>query len=116
MIIALIVKVGQDPEAHAIVETLPCFQAIVGGHIEAIRLDEHTILYCNEDGHALGLPFNCFVGKREAGALAIHGDFFLVGEDGMGEVCSLKPEQVKTWGERIREAKAAHAERLGRLT
>lgn len=106
MILALVVRPGQEPEVATVVETLPSFQAIVGGYIEAVRLDSRTILYCNEDGIAKNLPINCLVGGH-----AIRGTFFLVGFDGSGEECSLKPEQVREWGEKIRAAKVMWAER-----
>lgn len=106
VIIALIVKVGQDPEIRAIVPTLPTFQALVGGYIEAVHLDEHTVLYCNEDALSKRLPFNCYVG-----GLAIRGDFFLVRDGGSGEECSLKPAQTKKWLDLIHAAKDAQEER-----
>lgn len=101
MIIALVTLSNRDPEVHSIFNTLPYFQSIVGGYLEAVRLDGRTSLYCNEDAVRLKLPVNCALADR-----VIRGNFFLVGYDGTGEECSLTPEQVKTWSERILAGRA----------
>jgi len=38
--------------------TLAEMQAVVGGHIELVTLNEHDLMFVNEDGHRLGLTFN----------------------------------------------------------
>jgi hypothetical protein len=38
--------------------TLEEMQRMVGGHIEALRLGDGTILWLNEEGKLYGLPFN----------------------------------------------------------
>ena len=96
MIIALVTLSNRDPEVHSIFNTLPYFR-----YFEVVRLDDRTSLYCNEDAVRLKLPVNCALADR-----VIRGNFFLVGYDGTGEECSLTPEQVKTWSERILAGRA----------
>jgi len=38
--------------------TLPEMQAVVGGYIELVTLNDHQQMWVNEDGHRLGLEIN----------------------------------------------------------
>lgn len=45
-------------EIKEIENTLQAQQAIVGGYIEALPLDNNKVIIFNEEGRALGLPLN----------------------------------------------------------
>lgn len=75
----IIVEPGKQPRKTTIDDTLEDMRQIVGGTIQAIYPwdDRHVGLVCNDDGIALGLPFNRFVEERDYGP--IMGTFFLCG-------------------------------------
>lgn len=54
----LVCRVGEQPSVEDIEPTLKVMQALVGGYVQVVPLDEGLDLWCNEDGRALGLPFN----------------------------------------------------------
>ncbi|QBX57486.1 DUF3846 domain-containing protein [Nocardioides seonyuensis] len=57
MIAALVIPADAPPYIAAITPDLDTLQSVVGGCIEVVRLAD-GILYCNEEGRLLGLPFN----------------------------------------------------------
>lgn len=79
----VIVEPGKKPRRVTIEHTLKNLQEIVGGSIQAIYPwdddNENRLvgLVCNDDGIALGLPFNRYI--EEQGYGPIWGTFFLCG-------------------------------------
>ena len=73
-------------------------QTIVGGDIEEIGLDDHTVLVCNEEGKLMNLQAN-----RRVGRDVIAGTFFIAGDDGSEDLVSLTDEQVNEYKERFHE-------------
>lgn len=58
-ILIIIKEPGKAPEIELLFEnTLQAFQAAVGGPIEVVTVDEHTVLVCNEEGRLRQLPYN----------------------------------------------------------
>lgn len=85
----MIVEPGKSPRSAAIPNNLDSLQAVVGGMIEMIDLDEKTCLVCNEEGKLLGLP-----GNRKVGDDIIAGTFFLCGMNEDGNTISLTDKQL----------------------
>lgn len=84
----VVCRCGQDPVVEEIDDTLEAKQAVVGGLIECIQLDETTDLWCNEEG-----LFTC-QGNRllvhQGRHQPINGDFFIAGHDGDGKTIDLE--------------------------
>lgn len=58
-ILIIIKEPGKAPEIEPLFEnTLQAFQTAVGGPIETVTVDEHTVLICNEEGRLHQLPYN----------------------------------------------------------
>ena len=77
------VEPGKAPEETTIPNTLAAMQQMVGGYIEVVYLED-ACLVCNEEGKLIGLE-----GNRRVGNDIIAGTFFLVGDHGDGDFCSL---------------------------
>ena len=75
------VEPGKAPEEVTIPNTLAAMQQMVGGYIEVVYLED-ACLVCNEEGN------------RRVGNDIIAGTFFLVGDHGDGDFCSLTQEQM----------------------
>ena len=60
----LVKEPGKPSEAREIENTLEAFQAIVGGHIEALRIRDDLCCYVNEEGKLLNMQPN-FVIRRQ---------------------------------------------------
>lgn len=86
------VRPGQAPEQIQIPNTLSAFQQEVGGWIETVPLGDGAILICNEEGKLTGMD-----GNRRLGNDIIAGPFLVVGDDGNGDFCSLRDDQIRTW-------------------
>lgn len=82
------VEPGKAPEETTIPNTLAAMQQMVGGYIEVVYLED-ACLVCNEEGKLIGLE-----GNRRVGNDIIAGTFFLVGDQGDGDFCSLPQEQL----------------------
>ena len=74
-IFAIVKEPGKTTgEIREIDNTLRSFQQLVGGHIEAVTMDEGLAVICNEDGLFLDLPRNCnFGGIDFVGPIVIVG-------------------------------------------
>ncbi|MDX1421567.1 MAG: DUF3846 domain-containing protein [Kiloniellales bacterium] len=83
-------RVGQEPVVETLNLTLGPMQHFVGGYIEAVRLDNHLILWCNEEGRILGLPVN----RRLGPGINIYGDFFVAASDADGREIGLTEAQA----------------------
>ena len=76
--ITVIVKnPGRRAEPRVIPNTLQELQAIVGGHIEAVRFASDCVIICNEEGKLNGKMVNMVFGVE-----AIVGTIVFIGEDG----------------------------------
>ena len=60
------------------------------GLIEIINLDSKTAILCNEEGKLLGLAPN-----RRLGCDVLCGVFYVVGQDGRGNLTSLSPKAME---------------------
>ena len=60
----LVKEPGKPSEAREIENTLEAFQAIVGGHIEALRIRDDLCCYVNEEGKLLNLQPNFIIGRQ----------------------------------------------------
>lgn len=81
----LVKEPGKEPEEREIENTLEAFQAIVGGHIEALRIDEEIACYIDEDGKMKSLTPNFVVPVYSAAGYDIvcgTAVFFRCGCDG----------------------------------
>ena len=85
------VRPGQAPEKIQIPNKLSVFQQEVGGWIETVPLGDGAILICNEEGKLTGMD-----GNRRLGNDIIAGPFLVVGDDGNGDFCSLRKDQIRT--------------------
>lgn len=103
----MIVKPDEHPFIEEISNDLLTMQTIVGGDIEEIGLDDHTVLVCNEEGKLINLKANRCVGHD-----IIAGTFIIAGDDGGEELISLKDEQIKEYTERFYEIEEHSQEEL----
>ena len=60
----LVKEPGKPSEVREIENTLEVFQAIVGGHIEALRIRDDLCCYVNEEGKLLNLQPNFIIGRQ----------------------------------------------------
>ena len=60
----LVKEPGKPAEVREIENTLEAFQAIVGGHIEALRIRDDLCCYVNEEGKLLNLQPNFIIGRQ----------------------------------------------------
>lgn len=60
----LVKEPGRLSEVRDIENTLEAFQAIVGGHIEALRIRDDLCCYVNEDGKLLNMRPNFVIGGQ----------------------------------------------------
>ena len=94
-ITVLRVEPGKVPEPVTMPNTLEAMQQMVGGYIEIVCLDD-ACLICNEEGKLIGLD-----GNRRVGDDIIAGTFFIAGDTGDGNLCSLTQEQLKHFSQRF---------------
>ncbi len=94
MIKVLKIGVGEPPQAKEISNELHSLQAEVGGYIECVYLSDGCIAVVNEEGKLNGMASN-----RYLGADIICGPFFVCGDDGEEDFCSLTDKQRKHYGE-----------------
>lgn len=77
MIKVVIKRPNETPVYTAISEELDALQAIVGGYIEIVPIDNDFVVICNEEGRLNGLPF-CW----EIAGINFVGPIILAGTDG----------------------------------
>ena len=100
----LMVEPGKHPKEVMLDNSLDALQKAVSigceeqGLIEIIGLEEGICLLCNEDGKLLQLE-----GNRRVGDDIITGVFYILGEDGDGELTSLPQEVMERYKERFWE-------------
>ena len=92
------VEPGKPPKETMLENKLESMQQLVGGYIEMVDLDDCTLLVCNEEGKLIGLE-----GNRRLGCDIIAGTFFIAGDDGHGNLCSLNDRQLNQYAQQFAE-------------
>ena len=99
-ITALMVEPGKHPEVIALENSLDALQKAVSigadyqGLIEIIEIENGVCLLMNEEGKLIGLE-----GNRKVGTDIITGVFYVVGEDGRGNLTSLSDDVILKYKE-----------------
>lgn len=89
-ITVLMIEPGKHPRVTTLENSLDALQKAVSigadeqGLIEIIGIDERVCILCNEEGKLIGLE-----GNRRLGSDIITGVFYVIGEDGCGNLVSL---------------------------
>ena len=100
----LMVEPGEHPKEVMLDNNLDALQKAVSigceeqGFIEIIGLENGICLLCNEEGKLLQLE-----GNRRLGDDIITGVFYILGEDGEGELISLPQDVMERYKERFWE-------------
>jgi hypothetical protein len=98
MIRVIYIEPGQEPEVREIESDYKAMQALVGGMLEVLFLDGHSVsLYFNEEGRLTGLPLNRWVPVPHVGTFDILGPMFVSAIDDEGSDVGLTDEQIETW-------------------
>lgn len=92
----LVVRVGEQPQVMDIKDDLKTYQAIVGGYIQCISIDENVDMVCNDEGKIIGLPINRPLVFNNRLVDIICGDFFIVGVD-EADFTDLPEHMIKKW-------------------
>lgn len=110
-ITALYIVPDHRPMVVTFEDELANYQALVGGYIEALGLNDHTDIICNESAKLEGMlpnrmlqygDFDGIEGKGSRDFNLIHGSFLVVGADNeKGVWKSLTPEQVEKYSARF---------------
>lgn len=96
----LIVEPGEHPREITIHNDLDSLQKAVSigsehqGLIEIIGIDDRVCILCNEEGKLIGLD-----GNRRVGNDIIAGVFYVVCEDGRGNLVSLPEKEMEKYKE-----------------
>ena len=103
-ITVLMVEPNKHPTITTIKNDLDSLQKAVSigapsqGLIEIFAIDDDALILCNEEGKLLGLE-----GNRRIGRDIIAGVFYVVGEDGHGNLTSLSEDNLQTYQARFWE-------------
>lgn len=103
-ITVLMVKPNENPIITTIKNDLDSLQKAVSigvayqGLIEIIGIDNGVCILCNEEGKLIGLE-----GNRRIGKDIITGVFYVVGEDGHGNLTSLSEDLLQAYQQRFWE-------------
>lgn len=97
------VEPGKAPEVTEIDNELRTMQEMVDGYIQIVPLDGDACLVCNEEGKLIGLEPN-----RIVGCDVIVGTFFIAGDDGGEDLCSLREDQIAEYSEQFAEPLFSH--------
>jgi hypothetical protein len=81
-------RVGQAPRVEEMETGLASMQAMVGGYITCLAIDEGVDLWCNDEG-----LFTCEPNRLVRGQ-PIHGNVFIAAHDEEGETVSLPEEKI----------------------
>lgn len=91
----IIIAPGQHPYKTTITNTLAALQQTVGGYIQVLQLDEHTVLICDEEGKLKGYQPNRGLVIDDQLVDVIHGTFILIATDpNTHEYTSMSDEQA----------------------
>lgn len=94
----LMVEPGKHPKESMLQNDLDSLQKAVSigsdhqGLIEIIGIDDRVCILCNEEGKLIGLE-----GNRRVGNDIIAGVFYVVGEDGRGNLVSLPDDEIEKY-------------------
>lgn len=91
----LLYPVGEDPRFVEIDGGLESMQALVGGLIEMVELDEGIDIVVNEEGKGIGLSPNRMWIIRDQVEDVFYGAFFVCAVNEDGESIELTDEQLK---------------------
>ena len=97
-ITVLMVEPGKHPVVTALENNLDALQKAVSigaeyqGLIELVEIERGVCILCNEEGKLIGLE-----GNRRIGSDVIAGVFYVIGENGRGELCSLPKEMLEKY-------------------
>ena len=103
-ITVLMVEPGKEPRVTTLENELNALQQAVSigadyqGLIELVEIERGVCILCNEEAKLIGLE-----GNRRVGNDIIAGVFYVVGENGRGELVSLTEEKLQKYHERFRE-------------
>lgn len=103
-ITVLMVAPGEHPMVTTLKNDLDSLQKAVSigsdrqGLIEIIGIEAGICLLCHEEGKLLGLA-----GNRKVGNDIITGVFYIVAEDGQGDLASLSEAAIEKYKERFWE-------------
>jgi hypothetical protein len=94
-ITVLMVAPGKHPKVTTLENSLDALQKAVSigadeqGLIEIIGIDDRVCILCNEEGKLIGLE-----GNRRLGNDILTGVFYVIGEDGCGNLVSLPEAEI----------------------
>ena len=97
-IMVLMVEPGKHPKVTIIKNDLDSLQKAVSigceqqGLIEIVGIEDRVCILCNEEGKLIGLE-----GNRRLGNDILVGVFYVVGEDGRGNLVSLPDEAIERY-------------------
>lgn len=103
-ITVLMVEPGKHPIVTTLKNDLDSLQKAVSigadcqGLIEIFSIDDGVLVLCNEEGKLIGLE-----GNRRIGNDIIVGTFYVVGEDGHGDLASLPEDLLQNYQRRFWE-------------
>ena len=92
------VEPGKPPKVVVLKNELAALQEAVSigadyrGLIEIVELDANTCILCNEEGKLIGLKPN-----RRFGQDILCGVFYVTGQDGEGNLCSLNDAALEKY-------------------
>jgi len=115
-IAVLMVEPGKEPVRTELTNTLEALQEAVSidaperGLIELIGIAPGILLLCNEEGKLLDLEPN-----RRVGDDIITGVFYVVSEDGEGNLASLSEEDFRFYEQRFHEAEFISEDELAAI-
>jgi len=98
----LMVEPGKHPKVTTLGNELVALQEAVSmgadqrGMIEIIGIEEGICILCNEEGKIIGLE-----GNRRLGNEILAGVFYVVGEDGRGNLISLPEAAMEKYKQRF---------------
>ena len=101
-ITVLMVEPGKHPVVTTLENKLDALQKAVSigadyqGLIELVEIERGVCICCNEEGKLIGLE-----GNRRIGNDIIAGVFYVIGENGRGELCSLDKATMDKYMERF---------------
>lgn len=120
---ALYVLPDRRPVLISIEDKLDNYQALVDGYIEAISLDEHTDIICNESAKLNGMLANRMLKYGDFGIMddrhnldfdLIYGNFLIVSSDNeQGTWESLTQEQIDKYQARFNGIEIYLANEMG---
>ena len=89
------VDVGELPAYDKMEYTYESIRDYVGGYIEAIRIRDDIVMWINEEGKILELPFNFALGYKGRIYDYVVGNAIFTGVDETGETIELSQEMAR---------------------